>query len=350
VRPGEVRNDCGGCHAHSQLPLAFDLTAAGQPGYQVWDLSKLTPLLAKDELGHTTLKYENKSVVNVEFIKDIRPILKRHCAGCHTKKDPTPPGNLVLDDRKSEGTLPGDYLRLAWDQDARWGYPPLVTVNDAPEWRQTNASRYIRMFQSRRSLLVWKIFGKRLDGWKNKDHPTEKIPGDPGSLKDGVDPNDCDLDFTGTIMPPPDSEVAPLTEDEKMTIVRWIDLGCPIDLTKGTENKGFGWYLDDLRPTLTVSSPRPGPNPGPLNVIRVGVADAYSGIANDSLSLTCTVPIGPRAAGDDVADALTQVNDGIFEATLLQPIPIGTEAVLHAEVADKQGNVTQLDVKFSVTE
>ena len=32
VRPGEVRTDCGGCHAHSQTPLSFERTAAGRPG------------------------------------------------------------------------------------------------------------------------------------------------------------------------------------------------------------------------------------------------------------------------------------------------------------------------------
>ena len=33
VRPGEVRTDCGGCHAHSQQPLDFAATAAARPGY-----------------------------------------------------------------------------------------------------------------------------------------------------------------------------------------------------------------------------------------------------------------------------------------------------------------------------
>src|SRR5262249_18514408 len=28
VRPGEVRNNCGGCHAHSQKPTLFEQTAA----------------------------------------------------------------------------------------------------------------------------------------------------------------------------------------------------------------------------------------------------------------------------------------------------------------------------------
>ena len=46
VRPGEVRNDCGGCHAHSQQPLDIANTAAGQPGYQPWDLTRFATLLS----------------------------------------------------------------------------------------------------------------------------------------------------------------------------------------------------------------------------------------------------------------------------------------------------------------
>ena len=38
VRPGELRADCGGCHAHSQEPLPFAGTAAAAPDYEVWDL------------------------------------------------------------------------------------------------------------------------------------------------------------------------------------------------------------------------------------------------------------------------------------------------------------------------
>src|SRR5262249_1813431 len=42
VRPGEARYDCGGCHAHSQLPLDFETTYAARPEYAVPDLSKST--------------------------------------------------------------------------------------------------------------------------------------------------------------------------------------------------------------------------------------------------------------------------------------------------------------------
>src|ERR1051326_7785297 len=54
VRPGEIRNDCGGCHAHSQKPTEFKDTAAGKPGYAVFDAVTHTPLLTskqKDESG-----------------------------------------------------------------------------------------------------------------------------------------------------------------------------------------------------------------------------------------------------------------------------------------------------------
>src|SRR5439155_11002680 len=45
LRPGEVRNDCGGCHAHSQRPTLFKDTAAGKPGHAVFDAVSHTPLL-----------------------------------------------------------------------------------------------------------------------------------------------------------------------------------------------------------------------------------------------------------------------------------------------------------------
>jgi hypothetical protein len=35
VRPGEIRNDCGGCHAHSQQPTDFNRTAAARPDFDI---------------------------------------------------------------------------------------------------------------------------------------------------------------------------------------------------------------------------------------------------------------------------------------------------------------------------
>jgi len=344
LRPGEVRNDCGGCHAHSQAPLRFEDTAAAGPGYAVVDLTTTTPLVTHDAQGQPSLRVVPASVVNVEFLRDVRPLLQRSCVPCHTKTSPAPPGALVLDDLTLGGDgLPGDYARLANDSGARWGYPPLVTVGQ-PVWRQTNASRYVRSFQSRRSLLVWKIFGARLDGWTNADHPTESTPGDPSTLPAGAGINQADLNFTGSIMPPPGSGVPPLSIDEKMTIARWIDLGAPID----TAQSPYGWFLDDLRPTLTLSAPRAGVNAAPLDAIVIGAADANSGIDAASLSVRADVPLAGREAGVELAGDAVPAGDGIFRIDLGTSLDALPSAHLLVSVADRQGNVTRIDRAFSV--
>ncbi|MFM8410472.1 MAG: hypothetical protein ACKOCT_09360, partial [Alphaproteobacteria bacterium] len=349
LRPGEMRADCGGCHAHGQAPLAFESTAAALPGWAVADLTQGTvPLLTKDAAGNPSTRSVAGGVVDVEFVRDVRPILQRSCVPCHAKAATSAPGSLVLDDLATVGGLPGDYARLAADPDASWGLPPVAREPGARgAWRQTNASRYLRPFQSRRSLLAWKVFGRRLDGWSNADHPTESVPGDPSTLPAGASPDAADLDFTGTIMPPPGSGVPALTEDEKMTIARWIDLGAPID--GGPEGPSpWGWFLDEVRPTLALSSPRAGANALPLARIAVGVADANSGIAPGSLSVVADVPLAGRAAGQELADLLVAVGDGRFELALDPPVERLEDAHLRVHVADGQGNVTSVDRRFWV--
>jgi hypothetical protein len=314
-------------------------------------------LLTKDAGGNPSLRLENAGAVDVEFYRDIRPILQAHCVSCHTQNDPTPPGDLVLDDLDFyNGTFdlgygdyvdyPGDYARLARDNRAVWGYPPLVNVG-GPVWRQTNASRYVRAYQSRRSLLMWKIFGERLDGWSNADHPTESVPGDAGTLPPGAAVNQADLDFTGTMMPPPGSGVPPLSEDQKMTMARWIDLGCPINLGDGGPNEDFGWFVDDVKPAVAVSSPRPGGNDPAPSVIRVGLADAYSGIDLGSLSITADFDVAGRSPGEELADLASASGGDIFT------IPLGAleeDVFLHVTVvaADNQGNETRVRRRFFV--
>jgi hypothetical protein len=192
---------------------------------------------------------------------------------------------------------------------------------------------------------VWKIFGARLDGWTNADHPTESVPGNPATLPSGAEINEADLDFTGTIMPPAGSGVPPLTIDEKMLIARWIDLGAPIDETQGS----YGWFLDDLRPTLEVSAPRPGWNPTMLASIRIGVADAHSGIDVSSLSVTADVAIAGRQPGAELADLAQPAGDGIYTISVSPPLA-NVAATLHVAIADDQGNVTRVTRRFSVSD
>lgn len=337
VRPGEMRVDCGGCHAHSQQPTAFAGTAAAAPGYNLYDLSQVTPLLTRDGSGNPSLRIEPARVVDVEFIRDIRPLLQARCVSCHQGANPA--GNLNLGDLSVVGGLPGDYRRLASDQAAQFGYRPVIPFG---EWRQTNASRYIRMFQSRRSLLIWKIFGQRLDGWTNADHPTESTPGVTATLPPGADPNAADLDFTGNIMPP--APALPLTADERLMFVRWIDLGAPIDVG----NAAYGWLLDDLRPTVTISSPRAGNNSQAIDVLRFAIADGNSGINLTTLQVTAGFEVHGRPAGAALADLAVPLGEGRYALTLSAPLALVSNQHLTVSVRDVQGNLTRVVQAFSV--
>jgi hypothetical protein len=381
LRPGEVRNNCGGCHAHSQKPTEFRHTAAAAKDYEIFDLTRRTPLVTTraldeskqkwDEHNETGLRYEN-GIKNVEYFRDIKPILDRSCAACHTGKAAKPAGNLVLDDDKPisvsyVGALPGTYFRLAMDGEAKFGYKPLI---HSGHWRNENASRYIRRLQSRRSLLAWKVLGRRTDGWSNDDFPSETIPGDPNSLhwKGKPVPNtpanveNADLDYNGKQMPPPEAvagtyvgpdgkkiKVAGLTSEDKLTMVRWIDLGCPIDLDYDPahpERRGYGWMAHDNRPTLTLTYPRAGANPE-LNRILVGMHDYDSGLDQASFQAIADFAVNGVAAGQNLAPHFKPTAQGVWELKLTKPIVNLAKGRILVSVRDRAGNTSRIARVFS---
>jgi hypothetical protein len=382
VRPGEIRNDCGGCHAHSQKPTDFKLTAAAQPDYPVFDLTKQTPLLTTRKLDQsgkrwdaddrTGLRYAD-AVQTVEYFRDIKPILERSCVTCHTEKFGQPAGNLVLDDESMVSaqqpaglgfgiTAPGTYVRLAADAKGTYGHKPLHRHG----WTDLSASRYIKLLQSRRSLLIWKIYGQRLDGWDNEDLPYEAVPGDPSSLQQhgkpvpGTDKNRmlAHIGYTGSVMPPPEAVagtyVAPdgrkihvpgLSDEDRLTFVRWIDLGCPIDLSKDRTRPG--WSLDDQRPTLTLTYPQVGTNPA-LQRLLVGMHDYGTGLDMKSFHVSADFAVDGRAAGQNLADRFRVKEEGIWELVLDKPIARLAQGKVTVSVKDQQGNVARIERTFSV--
>ena len=285
---------------------------------------------------------QKTGAVDVEYYRDIKPILQRSCVKCHSRKGKAAAG-LVLDDDTLVGGYDNTYHRLANDARAKYGRKPVIRNGT---WRQTNASRYVRKFQSRRSLLVWKVFGKRLDGWTNAEHPTETVPGDKTTLPKGANPNDADIDYVGKMMPPPGSGVPGLTAKEKLTIARWIDLGCPIS-RQDDAYKSRGWYLDELRPTLTVSSPRAGDN-AKLDRIVIGMHDYYSGLNRASLNVTADFAIDGVSAGENLADRFKPTKPGIWVWNLKRPLVRRPSGTLTVSVKDRQGNTARVVRSFSV--
>jgi hypothetical protein len=375
LRPGEIRNDCGGCHAHSQKPTDFNLTLAAKPDYQVWDLVNTTPIVVDrnrdeskkqwDDQNETGLRLSQKGPLNVEYFRDIQPILKRSCVACHNDKgEPgaSAAGNLNLDgdaewiSYEHHGKFPGTYLRLAMDERAKFGHKPVGWDS----WGSSNASRYIRKLQSRRSLLVWKVYGERLDGFSNDDHPSESKPGARDLFLRGqaidVQKNRhrFDVDYTGSPMPPPEAvkagKVAPLSDEDRRTIARWIDLGCPIDLdydAKQPERIGYGWMLDDLRPTLTLQSPKPGTN-GALQFVRIGMHDYGSGLDLKRFSVVADFEIDGVKAGTNLAPKFKETSQGVWELNLSRPITNVASGSLTVTIADRQGNESKVRHSINV--
>jgi hypothetical protein len=317
---------------------------------------------AKEETGLRTLK---QGPVNVEYHRDIKPILERSCVACHTSrggKEPAAKLDLDADGEQVQashhGKFPGTYYRLAMDEAAKFGHKPVGWDS----WGYPNASRYVRKFQSRRSVLMWKVFGERLDGFSNDDHPSEAKPGERDTLmlkgqKLDLKKNQSryDLDFVGSQMPPPEAvkegKVKPLSDEDRRTLARWIDLGCPIDLDYDPANpakRGYGWMLDDNRPTLTVTYPKAGAN-AELPRVLVGLHDYGTGLDMQSFRVVADFAVDGAAPGQDLSGRFKRLSQGVWEWKLSKPLADLPRGTIRVEVKDGQGNLSRVERTFSVS-
>jgi hypothetical protein len=347
VRPGEKRYDCGGCHAHSKPALNFETTAAARGDYTARDLTLAASLLAVDGSSAPGVSTSAAPAVTVEYLRDIRPILQSKCVSCHSSRGGQLPAaglDLDADDRLVDGLYPATYASLARPRSDSNPTPRSITPDGNWWWPQV--TRYIRAGQSRQSLLVWKIFGRRMDGRTNSDRPSESIAGDPTTIPAGIDFTDCDLDYTGETMPPPGSP--PLTWDERMKIARWVDIGAPIELKELVRQSGgeviAGFLEDDVRPTLALlPSVRQAATSGRISRFVVGAYDLESGLDATTLSLTADQSVGGFPAGQNLVAGLTISNGGTVETRLTPEIDLGAGAVtVTASVRDRAGHVTRI--------
>ena len=166
-------------------------------------------------------------------------------------------------------------------------------------------------------------------------------------------------------MPPPDAvagkyvgqggttiKVEPLTNADRLTIVRWIDLGCPIDMHFDPENperQTYGWMCDDNRPTVTLTYPKAGANES-LTRIVIGMSDYYSGLDMKSFEVKADFPIDGVDVGENLAPKFKQVNPGVWELRLAKSIAKLPRGRLTVVVRDRQGNRTHLERTFAVIE
>jgi hypothetical protein len=156
--------------------------------------------------------------------------------------------------------------------------------------------------------------------------------------------NKVSVAYTGSEMPPRKAldgtyvapngsriRVPPLTDEDRRTIVRWIDLGCPIDLAgvkvvppgeDAISNDG-GWFDDENRPTVSVVV-LSSPGDGAVERIAVGLYDGESGLDLAGLRITADVELNGVAAGRNLA-SLFRETDSVW--TLDKPRLGGAQVV-----------------------
>lgn len=346
LRAGEVRTDCQGCHAHSTPDTTpFENTLAGSADFDIPDLTQVTPLLNIDAGGTTNFVEVAQPFVDVEYFRDVQPIIEAKCATCHTENpshgytfDDVMNLNLDADDEDvwvPWTDWPGTYYRLAKDGGAQFGRAPM---NQYAGWFAPQATRYMRPFQSSQSLLAWKVWGERLDGRLNGDRPTETVPGDPNTFPSGENTNDADIDYIGTEMPPPTSGIAALTYDEKLAFTRWIDLGAPMHFPDSPTNHALSYFADDLRPVLTVADVCNGL----VSAVGLGAYDLESGLANGSLHLSFDIDIDGNPAGTNFAAGINVPSTGITSVPLPVAVDFSAEnATMTVSIQDNAGHTTE---------
>ncbi len=331
VRPGEARYDCGGCHAHSKQPVEFESTAADQPSYPIRDLARTTPLLTLDAQDQTGVDVGNMSSISIEWFRDVAPLLNTRCGSCHGAANPAGPApGLVL---ASNAPMVNGWPAALWA--LRMAHTDPVTNTPFTPYGNglfVQSTRYLRAFQSRQSLLMWAIWGSRLDGRSN-------------ATRTG------DIDFSSH------PAIPNLSNAERMLLARWIDTGAGVDLSNfaepgqtGSQQARIGFLQDDLRPTTVLRpSTAAAANLSSLAAVQVSAFDIESGVrtAPGQWSLTADRAIGAISAGANLAAGLTLPANG---APLNIPLPaaISGEIRLRLRVVDVAGHETVIEREYGV--
>ncbi len=311
LKPGENRTDCGGCHAHSIATLPFSSTQAGKAAPirnvtgiddsdsrisgGMWDLTSG----AMPVLSSTGVSFINQRSLDVEFRRDVNPILANKCISCHTNGANN--GGLVLD-----GVAPND----AWG--ALTNRRNTLTGGN---YSLPQRSKYIRIPQARESLLVWVAYGSRLDGRTNSSRSD-------------------DVDY-------PDHPVVNLNDAEKRTIARWVDLGSPINFPN---TDGFGYTNDNQLPIINVFTPKRGYN-DTLSNWTIGVIDSKSGIDISTLQVNYT-PMSEAGVFGTPVNVNIDVNAVSSEGVITLPVAPNTrQYIFEVSVKDNAGNIN-IDRRF----
>jgi len=317
---------CAGCHVHTREGMdTFNSLAEGNKN-EFGDFTGVSaPLfVGEDEQGYPTVAaaqatYPDEKGANarrsfaVDWDNNIAEIVQNRCASCHAEGKPAQQLTglrLDGDNRTYDLIIRNKYERedgATINANSKPGNG-LSDIDDAgtdritPHFQCCTPSRWVSANSARSSMLVWALYGERLDG---RDPLTGLPPEGSGVVVDNKG-----KEFP-EIWPKVDehlAHVSDMPETEKRLIARWLDIGAP----------KLNVHDDMMRPVMTLT-PVGGTT---VNSILVGLWDdslldfaRFKVIAN-GVDITPQVDGTPHTVSVTLPTTVTEANADSIEIVL----------------------------------
>jgi len=317
---------CAGCHVHTREGMDPFASRAKTNTNEFGDVTgDSAPLFVGVADGYPTVATAQETYAGepgatarrsfgVDWDNNIASIIENRCASCHAEGQPAQQlTGLRLDGdvRTYDLIITNEYKREDGTSINAYSKPGNgLTDIDAggtdritPHFQCCTPSRWVSVNSARSSMLVWALYGERLDG---RDPITGLPPADSGVLVDG----------RGLEHPeiwPKVSEhlsyVSDMPEAEKRLIARWLDIGAP----------KLNVHDDTMRPVMTLT-PVGGTS---VSTVHVGLWDdspldfARFKVTSDGVDITFpTIEGSPDIVTLSLSPAVTEANADSIEITL----------------------------------
>lgn len=324
---------CSGCHVHTRegqnafeslakldTAAAFaDFTGKSAPLFTGLD-GDGNPVVENANQVYNELSapgVNNRRSFATDWVNGVRNVIDARCASCHgegmsaqqmtgLRLDNTDQSYDLLSTneyRREDGVLinhsfkPGDGLN-----DVISATPGADRITQ--RYSCCTVSRWLSLNSARSSMLVWALYGERLDG---RDPTTGLAPTNSGVQSDS---NGFDKGEIWPAVAEHAAYLADMPESEKRLIARWIDMGAP----------RINTHDDMIEPVLTIT---PVSNDAAINAILVGVWDdsaldytKFRATYNGSLLMDGSSIQGePDVIRVNLAEPITEQNADITEFT-----------------------------------
>jgi len=318
---------CSGCHVHTRTGMDPLESQAIANVNEFGDFTAFsTPLFVDEDVdGYPTVEsshtaYAGEAGVTarrtfaVDWVNNIADVIDNHCASCHAEEQSAQQlTGLRLDgnDRTYDLIIKNRYTREDGTViSANFKPGNGLTDIDAPgtdritqRYQCCTPSRWVSVNSARSSMLVWALYGERLDG---RDPITGLPPEGSGVLVDHLGREYPE------IWPKVDEHLAyvsDMPEAEKRLIARWLDIGAP----------KLNIHDDMMRPVVTVT---PAGTEVGVDSILLGLWDdspldftRFSVIANN-VDITPQINGSPDIVSVPLPFVVTDVNADDIEITV----------------------------------